>query len=469
MAELRKSPDPLSVVGSRYRVECCIASGIETSIVGAVDCTTGKRVALKCWEGPTSEQEVAALQCFVRSANVTGLFENPHVVEVFGTELGDTISHSVTEWLEGSTLAREVARLGRLPVREALKHILPCVRAVAEAHAVGVIHGDIRPAHIFLCRAKRHTPERARVFDFGRGSPGFHELRLPTRMQVDEFCRYTPPELLSGATLDARSDIYAFGLLLYEVITGERIFVCEDLFDMLREIERGPKRAIGDVTQALPRGLVEVLYRALAVDPSERYQHLATFLDDLTPFATRGDPALDEMFARRELRPEHLASEPRLFHRLPKPADPLAVSAPASAWRELEETLFVPRRWPVWPCALAVAAVFSGSYLALRGDETPERVTTQAAATHAESPSQPQPSESQPEQQPSPPKPEPPPAAVEQAATPTSEAPRRARRHRRPRVQPEPEALTLEIETRLGDSAPVQEVAPPKLELLQLQ
>lgn len=286
MAELGRFPEPLQIIGNRYRVECCIASGVETSLVGAVDCATGKRVALKCWDGPSSEQEVAAVQCFVRSANVAGLFENPHVVEVYGTELGDTISYSVTEWLEGSTLAREAARLGRLPVRDALQYVLPCMRAVAEAHAAGVIHGDIRPAHIFLCRATRHLSERARVFDFGRGATGFHELRLPARVQVDEFCRYTPPELLCGATLDARSDVYGFGLLLYEVTSGERIFVAEDLFDLLREIERGPKRAIGDVTETLPRGLAEVLYRAMSVRPEERYQDLPSFLGELTPFAS---------------------------------------------------------------------------------------------------------------------------------------------------------------------------------------
>lgn len=285
MTELGKSLDPSQIIGNRYRVECCIASGAETSVVGAIDCATGKRVALKTWDGPTSEQEVAAVQCFVRAANRAGLFENPHVVEVYGTELGDTTSYIVSEWLQGSTLARELERVGRLSVHDALRHVLPCMRAVVEAHAAGVIHGDIRPAHIFLCRATRHLPERSRVFDFGRGSPGFHELRLPARVVVDEFCRYTPPELLCGADLDARSDVYGFGLLLYECITGERIFVEEDLFDLLREIERGPKRAIGDVTQTMPRALTEVLYRAMAVRPEDRYQELGTFLNALLPFA----------------------------------------------------------------------------------------------------------------------------------------------------------------------------------------
>lgn len=371
MAEHGNAPEPLQIIGSRYRVECCIASGVETSVVGAIDCATGKRVALKCWDGPTAEQEVAALQCFVRSANVTGLFENPHVVEVYGTELGDTISYSVSEWLEGSTLARELARVGRLPVREALRHVLPCMRAVVEAHAVGVIHGDIRPAHIFLCRAKRHVPERARVFDFGRGSPGFHELRLPTRPVVDEFCRYTPPELLRGDLLDARSDVYAFGLSLYEAITGERMFSAPDLFDLLREIEAGPAarcdRVNADVTRSLPRGLLEVLYRAMAVKPEDRYQELATFLEALLPFSVRSESVSE---------PARLTAD--------QPAAP--------AWRSASHALRLPRLPERMPGMKPSAALLGGllvlSYLAFddppREPEAAAHVTTQHAAVQAQ-------------------------------------------------------------------------------------
>ena len=460
MAERGKSPEPLQIIGNRYRVECCIASGVETSVVGAIDCATGKRVALKCWDGPTAEQEVAAVQCFVRSANVTGLFENPHVVEVFGTELGDTISYSVTEWLEGSTLARELERVGRLPVREALRHVLPCVRAVVEAHAVGVIHGDIRPSHIFLCRAKRHLPERARVFDFGRGSPGFHELRLPTRAVVDEFCRYTPPELLSGGTLDARSDVYAFGLLLYEVITGERVFNAPDLFDLLREIEAGPKRAIGDVTQSLPRGLTEVLYRAMALKPEERYQELASFLDALLPFTARSESPVE----RREVVPANLSTDqPKRLPRVPP-------------WRALNTQLHMPWRLPrVWPSAALLGGLLAVSYLAL-GDDASEpapaapRVTTHSAAMHAE-PASPAPVPSVPD-----------PIEEEQVFEPvhvpeapthtsTSAAPRRARA-RGSAERRRSQQLTAEAETpppSAADNEPEPSTVVTPLERMQLQ
>jgi len=371
MAELGKSPEPLQIIGNRYRVACCLASGAETSVLGAVDCATGKRVALKCWDGPTSEQEVAAVQCFVRSANVSGLFENPHVVEVYGTELGDTISYSVTEWLEGSSLAREVARVGRLPLCDALKHVLPCMRAVVEAHAAGVIHGDIRPAHIFLCRATRHAPARARVFDFGRGAPGFHELRLPARVHVDEFCRYTPPELLCGAALDARSDVYGFGLLLYEIISGERIFVEDDLFDLLREIERGPKRAIADVTQTMPLGLTEVLYRAMALRPEDRYADLASFVAELEPFA------LERVVSHAPVT-NVSTDQPKLSLRRAR-----------RVWQVIEEHLPQPR--PVLSGAALIATMLGLGHLAFdnsedasRSDSPTQRVTSQHASLHAE-------------------------------------------------------------------------------------
>ncbi|HET8934043.1 MAG TPA: serine/threonine-protein kinase [Polyangiales bacterium] len=460
MAELGNSPEPLQIIGNRYRVECCIASGVETSVVGANDCATGKRVALKCWDGPTAEQEVAAVQCFVRSANVSGLFENPHVVEVFGTELGDTISYSISEWLEGSTLARELERVGRLSVRDALRHVLPCMRAVVEAHAVGVIHGDIRPAHIFLCRAKRHVPERARVLDFGRGSPGFHELRLPTRAVVDEFCRYTPPELLSGGSLDARSDVYAFGLLLYEVIAGERIFNAPDLFDLLREIEAGPTLAIGDVTQSLPRGLGEVLYRAMAVKPEERYQELAGFLDALLPFATRTESRVE----RSERGTANRSTDQPSFKRMPR----------MPLWPSLNEQLQSPRLLSrVWLSVALLGALLAVSYLAF-DDEASEpepaapRVTAHNAALHAEpaapasAPVTEHPERIEPEHVF-----EPVHVPAEHTHVSTSPAPRRARSERRRSQQLTAEAQAAPPSDTVTEPAASEVVTP--LERMQLQ
>jgi serine/threonine protein kinase len=210
------------------------------------------------------------------------------------------------------------------------------------------------------------------VFDFGRGAPGFHELRLPTRAVVDEFCRYTPPELLSDVVLDARSDVYAFGLLLYEAITGERIFVADDLFDLLREIEAGPKRAIADVTQAMPRGLVEVLYRAIALDPKDRYQELASFLAALLPFASRTGKVTESAYTRT-VKTNVTTDQP---------------ASSRSPWLSANEPLRVPRRWS----AAVLGTFFAASYVAIdhrtnelsQTDKSFAPVTPAHAAVHAQ-------------------------------------------------------------------------------------
>ena len=287
MSEPAKLPAPGELFAERYQIECALGGGFESQVLGASDRETGRRVAIKCWTGEHAEQAVGSVRAYMRAAYESGLYEHPNLVEVFAAELQDGVGYCVREWLEGTTLARELARVRPSTLETVFEHVLPCMRAVAEAHAAGIVHGDLRPGHIFLCRATRHRPARPRVFDFGRGMPGFQELRAHKRPSLDEACHYTMPEQLQSAPLDARSDQYAFGVMLYEMLAGVLPFSADNGNDLALEIVAGFARPLSEIRASLPEGLSDVVARAMATDPAERFADLSGLIEALEAFNPR--------------------------------------------------------------------------------------------------------------------------------------------------------------------------------------
>lgn len=285
-------PQTGEVFDLRYRIAGRLGCGVDGYVFGATELDTGKRVAIKCWTGSHAAQALAAQQHFIRAAHRARLFDNPHIVEVFTAESGRTVSYGVSEWLEGVPLAQYLDRARRSPSAAVFELIVPCMRAVAEAHAAGIIHGDIRAGHIFICNATRHRPAVARVFDFGRGFAEFPGLRYLPR-ELDEACRYTTPEVLSGAQPNARSDCYGFGVLLYELLAGEHPFPGNDASEVARAIVAGTPRLLASISPTIAPRLASVVERGMASDPDMRYSSLGEFVAALE----RLDPA--HAYARR--------------------------------------------------------------------------------------------------------------------------------------------------------------------------
>lgn len=265
----------------RYRIACRLGTGADGYVFGATELDSGDRVAIKCWVGRNAGRALTAKQDFVRAANAARLFDNPHIVAVSAAEAGHSVNYCVTEWLQGITLAE---RLSRRPgtsydcimgLRDLYVLLVPCIRAVARAHAAGIVHGDLRPGHIFVCDATAERPEIARVFDFG--GTGI--------VLSDEACAYATPEYLTGAQPDARSDCYAFGVMMYEMITGQKPYVGRGDDELADKIMAGAPRLVAAVSPAIPSGLARVIERAMAVDPDARYASLTELLQALAPFA----------------------------------------------------------------------------------------------------------------------------------------------------------------------------------------
>jgi len=277
-------PQTGEVFDFRYRIVCRLGYGSDGYLFGATDLDTGKRVAIKCWNGPHAEQALAAAQHFVRTAHQFQLFDNPNIVEVFAAESGHTVSYCVMDWLEGMTLARRIMRRRPSPLSDVFNIVVPCMRAVAEAHAAGIIHGDVRPGHIFVCHATKHRSAIARIFDFGRPPAGLPSIPNVASALNAEAYQYSTPEQLLGEPLDARSDMYAFGIMLFEMLAGERPYIAESSDELAEKIKAGAPKLLAVSAPGIPVRLAHVVERAMAVDPAHRFSSMAEMIEALQVF-----------------------------------------------------------------------------------------------------------------------------------------------------------------------------------------
>lgn len=269
------------------------------SVFEAVHRVTGKRFAIK-WLLPELSNNDEAAKRFIREAQVAGRFDHPNVIEVYdiGQERGSL--YMVMELLRGESLDVLLSREGRLSVAHAARILLPCVRAVARAHHAGIIHRDLKPANIFLCRANEGAPAFPKVLDFGiskmMGS-GDIDPSITKGGVVMGTPHYMAPEQVSGKGIDARVDVYAFGVLLYELVSGQLPYPGKTYADLVVKIFTQPPPPIGQVVSGLPKAFVDLIERAMARSPDDRFPDLEAMALALQPFAgvtpAHGHPAAE--------------------------------------------------------------------------------------------------------------------------------------------------------------------------------
>jgi serine/threonine protein kinase len=211
-----------------------------------------------------------------------GKLQHPNIVDILnaGTTTGD-VPYYVMERLEGETVRDRLQREGKLPIDEAARIARGTLFGLAAAHAIGIVHRDIKPANVFLTR-----DGAIKVLDFGvaqvKRSEG--DQKITAQGLAIGTPRYMSPEQASGDTADARSDLYATGLLLFEMIAGEGPF--DDLGDtsqqMLAHLRR-PARPLSRLTE-VPEELEAVVRRALAKKPQDRPRSAEAMADELAPF-----------------------------------------------------------------------------------------------------------------------------------------------------------------------------------------
>jgi serine/threonine-protein kinase len=281
-------PKPGDRIGGKYRIESELGRGGMGAVFEASHEITQKRFAIKVLL-PELTQLDAQVQRFIREAQVAGHFQHPNVVEVYDIGQDGDAFFMVMELLHGESLAARLEREQRLGVRDACRILIPCLEGVAAAHAAGIIHRDLKPANIFLCPVRGRTEEQPKVLDFGISKfatlPGVAELTKTDTGAVMGTPYYMAPEQLRSWRLDARVDVYALGVTLYEMLSGRHPFEANTYPELVLRIAGGSPVPIESLASDMPNGLGEVVRRAMARRREDRFPTIEAMGRALEPYA----------------------------------------------------------------------------------------------------------------------------------------------------------------------------------------
>jgi Protein kinase domain len=159
--------------------------------------------------------------------------------------------------------------------------ISPCLKALSQAHAAGIVHGDLRPSNVFLTRQTAHgLPTSPQVMNFGFGN-WFDRPQGLLRTTSSSVCQYLSPEELRSEGLDARSDVYSFGVMIYTLLTGAKAFTATNTNDLAVEIVAGACVPLSRQQPRISTNICAIVERAMATEPDERYQTLDEMLHDI--------------------------------------------------------------------------------------------------------------------------------------------------------------------------------------------
>jgi tetratricopeptide (TPR) repeat protein/predicted Ser/Thr protein kinase len=278
-----------------YEILGTLGEGGMGVVYRARDATLDREIAIKVIR-PAALGENAA-ERFIREAKACSRINHPNIVTVYAAGEDGGAPYLAMELLRGENL-RKVVERGPVPWKEAVEWTAGILDALARLHAEGIVHRDLKPENIVLTEAG--TPK---LMDFGiaRTSAGG---TLTADGATLGTARYMSPEQVQGKKVDARSDLFSMGSVLYELITGEAAFPGEHPLAAMYGITNESPKALEDAIAGLPAGLQEALNRALEKDPDARYQDAGAFRDALLAIAR---PERPEGEARAEAgRPRKL-------------------------------------------------------------------------------------------------------------------------------------------------------------------
>jgi serine/threonine-protein kinase len=276
-------PKPGDVVGVRYRIESVLGQGGMGAVFAAVNQATGRAVAIK-WMLPGAARSQESLARFLAEARATAKIEHPNVIQILDVGQDGPCPFLVMERLRGRSLADRLEKHGRMTPEETLSVLIPACRGVAEAHAEGIIHRDLKPDNIFLCEGKDGSARPPKVLDFGisklydeGGGPSL--TRTGIAMGTPQYM--SPEQLNAPPDADARFDVYAMGVVLYECLVGRPPYNAEGLFELVQQIASGNPTPIRFLAPAVPPDLEAVVMRAMAVKREMRHPTMQDLIRDL--------------------------------------------------------------------------------------------------------------------------------------------------------------------------------------------
>jgi serine/threonine-protein kinase len=399
-------PDPVPVrpgdlLAGKYRVEAVLGMGGMGVVVSARHEQLDQRVAIK-FVRPEALGNSDAVERFLREARAAVKLRSEHAARVLdvGT-LESGAPYMVMELLEGSDLAQTLEEQGRLSVEQAADWIVQACEAVAEAHAAGIVHRDLKPQNLFLARTVGDAV-KVKVLDFGvsKSDAAMSSVQgglTRTRTMLGSPLYMSPEQMRSSRDVDARSDVWALGVVLFELLTNARPFEAENLPELCLMVIGDPPRSLRDLRPDIPAELAEVVDRCLRKDRSERYANAADLAEALEPFASHHSRHIIQR-ARMAIQAGSTAraSSQDVSGRAGSSGGHRAVPPTPAAWGS-QRSPRPGRRRALWVASLAVVLAAAASALALvlrgRGQPVPPAPPAPAFASSAapEAPAQPLP------------------------------------------------------------------------------
>jgi serine/threonine-protein kinase len=352
-AQARDVPKEGDVIAGKYRVERVLGAGGMGVVVAAHHILLDEKVALK-FLLPAARVNKEAVARFMREAQAATRIKSEHVAQVKDVgKLDDGAPYIVMEFLDGSDLSTWLTELGPLPVDQTVDFVLQACEAIAEAHAHGIVHRDLKPPNLF-CVRKADGALCIKVLDFGiskisskNGSP---QLTQTTHIMGSPL--YMSPEQMSDSkAVDGRSDIWALGVILFELLTGRLPFESEAVTALAVKITNEPAPVLSSLRRDVPRGLDAVLARCFEKEKENRYQTVAELASALEGFGTpRARLSVERV--RGVQKQTSLSESARVLQELPRASMPMTSydvdvsGAPKDASPRSADTVFGARRTP---------------------------------------------------------------------------------------------------------------------------
>jgi serine/threonine-protein kinase len=279
------------IVAGKYQVEKILGMGGMGVVVAARHLQLEDKVALK-FLLPEVLSNPEAVERFVREARAAVRIKSEHVARV--TDVGaleNGAPYMVMEYLEGGDLAGWLEQRGPLPIDQAVEFVLQASVAVAEAHALGIVHRDLKPANLF-CVRRSDGQLSIKVLDFGiskvtgRGAGPRLSMTKTNTMMGSPFYM-SPEQMQSSKGVDARTDIWSLGVVLFELIAGRGPFQAESVVELAVKIATEPPEVLHTCRPDVPLGLEGVIGKCLERDAEQRYHHVGELALALLPFAPK--------------------------------------------------------------------------------------------------------------------------------------------------------------------------------------
>jgi serine/threonine-protein kinase len=371
----------------RYEIRSKIGEGGMGEVYLAEDTRLRRKVALKVLPAELAENK-DRMRRFEQEATAAAALNHPNIAHIYEIGESDGVNFIAMEFIEGQTL-REVIHRGQTDLPKVLRYLQHTAEGLAKAHAAGIVHRDLKPDNVMITR-----DGHAKILDFGLAK--LIEAAGPKPDPDDKFSQiatavmpvqhstpgivmgtvgYMSPEQTQAKPVDQRSDIFSFGCLLYEAVTGRKAFAGDSVVDTLHKIIHDPAPAITDFNPAASPELQRVIRKCLAKEPEKRYQTIKDTANDLEELLAemKGVSGLDRSVAPASTA---IPSQPaKSTEEQVRREGTQSVSSPVASSAEYIVTGIKQHKVAFAVIALAVlAAAIIGTGLYLRARNTPAAI-----------------------------------------------------------------------------------------------